>query len=66
MGGTYLEVLDCLGAALVVLLGGVMDFSTVDAFEMFLETGFRLVLVNLNSVGGRRQENKLIQIDLFQ
>ena len=38
MGGTYLEVLGCLGAALVDLLGGVMDFKTVDAFGIILET----------------------------
>ena len=47
MGKTYLEVLGCLGAALVILLGGEMDFRTVDAFEIGLETGFTLVLVNL-------------------
>ena len=41
MGRTYLEVLDRLGAALGILLGGVMDFSTVDAFGMGLETGAR-------------------------
>ena len=41
-GGTYLEVLGCLGTALMDLLGGVLDFSTVDAFGMFLETGWRL------------------------
>ena len=51
MGGTYLEVLDCLGAALVILLCGAMDFSTVDAFGMVLETGLTLVLVNLNGAG---------------
>ena len=28
-----------------------MDFSTVDAFEMGLETGLTLVLVNLNCSG---------------
>ena len=32
MGETCLEVSGCLGAALVDLLGGVVDFSTVDAF----------------------------------
>ena len=51
-GGTYLEVLDCLGAALVDLLGGVMDFNTVDAFGMVLETGLTLVLVNVKGLGG--------------
>ena len=52
MGGIYLKVLDCLRAALVVLLGGVMDFNTMDAFGMVLETGLTLVLVNLNGAGG--------------
>ena len=51
MGGTYLEVLDCLGAALGILLGGVMDFGNVDAFGMGLETGLTLVLVNMNGPG---------------
>ena len=52
MGGTYLQVLDCLGAALVDLLGGVVDFKTVDAFWMVLETGLTLVLVHLKGAGG--------------
>ena len=39
MGGTYLEVLGCLWIALVVLLDGVMDFSTLDAFGMFWRLG---------------------------
>ena len=52
MGGTYLEVLDCLGAALVDLLGGVMDFNTVNAFRMVLEIGLTLVLVNVKGLGG--------------
>ena len=34
----------CLGAALVDLLGGVMDFKDVDAFGVVLETGLTLVL----------------------
>ena len=51
MGGTYLEVLGCLGTALVDLLGGVMDFSTVDAFGMCLETGLTLVLVIVKRLG---------------
>ena len=37
--------------ALVVLLGGEMDFNSVDALEMGLETGLTLVLVNLNNAG---------------
>ena len=40
MGGTYLEVLDCLGAALADLLGGVTDFNTVDALEWFWKLGW--------------------------
>ena len=53
MGGTHLEVLDYLGTALVVLLGEVMDFSTVDAFGIILETGLTLlVLVNVKGLGG--------------
>ena len=51
MDGTYLEVLDCLRAVMVDLLGGVMDFNTVDAFGMVLETGLTLVLVNLKGLG---------------
>ena len=48
MGGTYLEVLDCLGVTLVDLLSGVMDFSTLNAFGMVLEIGMTSVLVNLS------------------
>ena len=52
MVGTYLEVEGCLWAALVVLLGGDMDFKIVDSFVMALETGFTLVLVNVNALSG--------------
>ena len=52
MNGTYSKVLGWLGAALGILLGGEMDFSTVDPFEMDLETGLNLVLVNLNGAEG--------------
>ena len=52
MAGTYLEVIGCLGAGLVGLLGGVMDFNTADGFGMALETGLTLVLVNVKGVGG--------------
>ena len=52
MGETYLEVLNCLGGGGGDLLGGVMDFSTVDAFEMVLANGLILVLVNLNGARG--------------
>ena len=58
IGGTYLDVLGCLGVALGILPGGEMDFRTVDAFEMVLETGLTLVLVNVNGTergGGREQ-----------
>ena len=41
-----------LGGSLVVLLGGDMDFKIVDGFVMGLETGFTLVLVNVNSLRG--------------
>ena len=50
-GGTYLEVMGYLGAALVGLLGGVMDFNTADGFGMILETGLTLVLVNVKGLG---------------
>ena len=51
MGGTYLEVIGCLGAALVGLLGGLMDFNTVDGFRMVLETRLTLVLVSVKGLG---------------
>ena len=47
MGGTCLEVIGCLGTALMHLLGGVMD-----GFGMVLETGLTLVLVNVKGLGG--------------
>ena len=50
MVGTYLEVEGCLGAALVGLLGGDMDFKSVDGFVMTLETGLTFVLVNVNGL----------------
>ena len=53
-GWNLLEVSGNLGTALVVLPGGVMDFSTVDAFGMVLETGLTLVLVNVKGSGGAR------------
>ena len=51
MAGTYLEVIGCLGVALVVLLVGDMDFKIVDGFVMGLWTGFTLVVVNVNGLG---------------
>ena len=47
-GGTYLEVVDCLGAELMDLVGRVMDFKTV----VVLETRLTLELVNLNGARG--------------
>ena len=35
------------------LLAGDMDFKIVDGFVMGLWTGFTLVLVNVNGLGGR-------------
>ena len=52
MRGAYLEVLICLGAALVELLGGEVVFNIVGAFGMVLETELTLVLMNMNGVGG--------------
>ena len=52
MVGTHLEVEGCLGAALVGLLGGDIDFKIVDGFVMTLETGFTVVIVNVNGLGG--------------
>ena len=48
MDGTYLEVAGCLWAALVDLLGGVMNFKIV----MVLGTEFTLVLVNVEGLRG--------------
>ena len=58
MVGTYLKVIGCLGAALVALLGGDMDFKIVDGFVMDLETGFTLVLVNVNGLGGGGEQGR--------
>ena len=51
-GWNILRGYKLLGAALVDLLGGVMDFKIVDGFGMVLETGMTLVLVNVNGLGG--------------
>ena len=51
MGGTYLEIIGCLWATSLGLLGGVMN---ADGFGIVLETGLTLVLVNVNCVGGWR------------
>ena len=52
MVGTYLEVIGCLGAALVVLWVGDMDFKIADGAMMDLWAGFTLVLVGVNGWGG--------------
>ena len=52
VGGTYFEVISCLGAALVDLLCGEMDFNTADDFGMVLGTGMTSVLVNVKDLGG--------------
>ena len=44
---TYLEVVGCLGTALVVLLGGDTDFKIVDGFV----TRLTLLLVNVKGLG---------------
>ena len=49
-----------LGAALVGVLGGVMDFNTADGFGMVLETGLTLVLVNWMGLGGPGALRELI------
>ena len=45
-----------LGGSLAFLLGGEMEFRTVDAFEMGLETGLTSMLVNSNGTRGRDAE----------
>ena len=52
MDGTYLEVVGCLGAALVDLLGGVMDFKIVDGFGMVLGTWVDFGTRECESLGG--------------
>ena len=48
---TYLEVLGCLGTALVELLGGEVDFKVVGGFEVNWVVEFPLVLVNVKGLG---------------
>ena len=50
---TYLEILGCLGTALVELLGGEVDFKVVGGFEVSLVVEFPMVLVNVKGLGGR-------------
>ena len=56
MVGTYLDVEGCLGTALVGLLGGGMDFKIVGGLVMTMETGFTLVLVGENGLGGKGRQ----------
>ena len=58
-----MEVLGCLGTALVGLLGGVMDFSILNVFGMFLESGLTLVLVNVKGLGGARALREPIDLN---
>ena len=51
MGGTYLEVVGCLGAALVDLSGRVTDFKIVDGFLSGFRDRLTLVQVNMNGSG---------------
>ena len=48
----YLEVLGCLGTALVELLGGEVDFNVINGYGMRLEVELTLVLVNVKGLGG--------------
>ena len=66
MDGTYLEFEGCLGAVLVGLLGGDMDFKIMDGFVMVLETGFTFVLINVNGVGGGGGGRGTKRIDGFK
>ena len=50
----YLVVLDCLGTALVELLGE-MDFI-LSGFEVGLEVELTLLLANVKGLGGRGAE----------
>ena len=59
------EVLGCLARPLVVLLGEVMDFSTLDAFGMVLETGLTFVLVNVKGLGASGALRKPINLNSF-
>ena len=49
----YLEVLGCLGTALVEILGGEVEFMVVGGFEVGLVVEFTLVLVNVKGLGGQ-------------
>ena len=48
----YLEVLGCLGTALVELLGGEVDFNVASGLEVDFEVEFALVLANEKGLGG--------------
>ena len=63
IGGTYLEVIGCLGAALADLLCGEMDFNTVDGFGIVLETVLTLVLVNVEGLGKTGMLRELMDLN---
>ena len=52
MDGTYMEVVGCLGAALVDLLGGGMDFKIVDGFGMVFGDWVDFGTPECESLGG--------------
>ena len=54
----YLEVLGCLGTALVESLGGEVDFNVVSGFEVDLEFELTLVLVNVKGLRGSRDTER--------
>ena len=47
----YLEFLECLGTALVELLGGEVGFNVVSGFEVSLEAELTLILVTEKGFG---------------
>ena len=51
MGGTYSEIMGCVGAALVDLLCREMDFNSVDGFWNGFGDCLTLVLVNVKGFG---------------
>ena len=55
VGGTYLEVIGCLGAALVNLLCGEIDFNTADGFGDWVDFSTR-ECEGLGGGGGRGAE----------
>ena len=58
----YLEVIGCLGAALAVLLGGVMDFNTADGFGDSVNFGIRECEGLRGSRGAERTIDRFKQV----